>query len=86
MSRDDIYNLISISYDWLGIVTEMLVLCDSRAYRAFYILNWIYRYLTEQRFTRWICKFLEVQPVLFVCNYLQWFFKVEFPFAFLFLL
>ncbi|TMX01167.1 ER lumen protein-retaining receptor A isoform X1 [Solanum lycopersicum] len=24
------------------------------AYRAFYILNWIYRYLTEQRFTRWI--------------------------------
>ncbi|KAM3284880.1 ER lumen protein-retaining receptor A isoform X1 [Capsicum chacoense] len=24
------------------------------AYRAFYILNWIYRYLTEQHFTRWI--------------------------------
>ncbi|EXC10949.1 ER lumen protein retaining receptor [Morus notabilis] len=24
------------------------------AYRAFYILNWIYRYLTEARFTRWI--------------------------------
>jgi len=25
-----------------------------RAYRAFYILNWIYRYFTEPRFTRWI--------------------------------
>ncbi|KAL3520084.1 hypothetical protein ACH5RR_018233 [Cinchona calisaya] len=24
------------------------------AYRGFYILNWIYRYFTEQRFTRWI--------------------------------
>ncbi|PNX93625.1 er lumen protein retaining receptor-like protein [Trifolium pratense] len=24
------------------------------AYRGFYILNWIYRYLTEPRFTRWI--------------------------------
>lgn len=24
------------------------------AYRAFYILNWIYRYFTEARFTRWI--------------------------------
>ncbi|KAJ8549440.1 hypothetical protein K7X08_033147 [Anisodus acutangulus] len=24
------------------------------AYRAFYILNWIYRYLTEPHFTRWI--------------------------------
>ncbi|KAI8525718.1 hypothetical protein RHMOL_Rhmol13G0251800 [Rhododendron molle] len=24
------------------------------AYRAFYILNWIYRYFTEQRFSRWI--------------------------------
>ncbi|CAM8893662.1 unnamed protein product [Rhodiola kirilowii] len=24
------------------------------AYRAFYILNWIYRYYTEQYFTRWI--------------------------------
>ncbi|KAF5752806.1 ER lumen protein retaining receptor family protein [Tripterygium wilfordii] len=24
------------------------------AYRAFYILNWIYRYFTEQYFTRWI--------------------------------
>ncbi|KAL3344132.1 hypothetical protein AABB24_023527 [Solanum stoloniferum] len=24
------------------------------AYCAFYILNWIYRYLTEQCFTRWI--------------------------------
>nr|CAD1824107.1 unnamed protein product [Ananas comosus var. bracteatus] len=25
-----------------------------RAYRAFYILNWIYRYFTEQHFSRWI--------------------------------
>ncbi|CAL5410023.1 hypothetical protein ACSBR2_014439 [Camellia fascicularis] len=24
------------------------------AYRALYILNWIYRYFTEQRFSRWI--------------------------------
>ncbi|KAF7121354.1 hypothetical protein RHSIM_Rhsim13G0187500 [Rhododendron simsii] len=24
------------------------------AYRAFYILNWIYRYFTEQHFSRWI--------------------------------
>ncbi|XP_057464896.1 ER lumen protein-retaining receptor A-like [Actinidia eriantha] len=24
------------------------------AYRAFYILNWIYRYFMEQRFSRWI--------------------------------
>ncbi|KAJ7968771.1 ER lumen protein retaining receptor family protein [Quillaja saponaria] len=24
------------------------------AYRAFYILNWIYRYLTEPQFSRWI--------------------------------
>lgn len=24
------------------------------AYRAFYILNWVYRYFTEQHFTRWI--------------------------------
>lgn len=24
------------------------------AYRALYILNWVYRYLVEQRFTRWI--------------------------------
>ncbi|XP_057764246.1 ER lumen protein-retaining receptor A [Salvia miltiorrhiza] len=24
------------------------------AYRAFYILNWIYRYFTEDHFTRWI--------------------------------
>ncbi|KAK2982039.1 hypothetical protein RJ640_017390 [Escallonia rubra] len=26
-----------------------------KAYRALYILNWIYRYFTEQRFGRWIC-------------------------------
>lgn len=32
----------------------MIIFC--RAYRAFYILNWIYRYFTEQRFTRWIGK------------------------------
>ncbi|KAL1292450.1 hypothetical protein HN51_060885 [Arachis hypogaea] len=36
------------------------------AYRAFYILNWIYRYLTEPRFTRWIaCVSGVVQTALY---------------------
>lgn len=30
-----------------------------RAYRALYILNWIYRYFTEKHFGRWICKLLQ---------------------------
>ncbi|XLR56617.1 hypothetical protein S83_007289, partial [Arachis hypogaea] len=37
------------------------------AYRAFYILNWIYRYLTEPRFTLWIaCVSGVVQTALYV--------------------
>ncbi|RRT46941.1 hypothetical protein B296_00019145 [Ensete ventricosum] len=27
-----------------------------RAYRAFYILNWIYRFVTEDHYSAWICK------------------------------
>ena len=27
-----------------------------RAYRGLYIINWIYRYFTEDHFTRWIGK------------------------------
>jgi hypothetical protein len=32
------------------------ILCFLRAYRAFYILNWIYRYFTEHHQSRWIRK------------------------------
>ncbi|KAJ8450026.1 hypothetical protein Cgig2_029388 [Carnegiea gigantea] len=39
---------------------------QSVAYRAFYILNWIYRYFTEPRFTRWIaCASGLVQTALY---------------------
>ncbi|KAA3482065.1 ER lumen protein-retaining receptor A-like [Gossypium australe] len=38
------------------------------AYRAFYILNWIYRYFTEQHFTRWIGESLRAMlPDVFIC-------------------
>ncbi|PIN21439.1 hypothetical protein CDL12_05863 [Handroanthus impetiginosus] len=36
------------------------------AYRAFYILNWIYRYFTEEHFIRWIsCVSGVVQTALY---------------------
>lgn len=38
------------------IVRTVILLLSHRAYRAFYILNWIYRYFTEVHFTRWIGK------------------------------
>lgn len=47
------------------------------AYRAFYILNWIYRYFTEHHFTRWIaCVSGLVQTALyadfFYYYYISW--------------
>ena len=36
-----------LSYDWAMVLT-------CRAYRVLYIINWIYRYFTEDHFTRWI--------------------------------
>jgi ER lumen protein retaining receptor len=29
-----------------------------RAYRGFYLINWVYRYFTEPHYRRWISKFL----------------------------
>lgn len=44
-----------LQFELCGVLTNCLCL-TRRAYRAFYILNWIYRYITEARFSRWIGK------------------------------
>lgn len=55
------YNLSSycicfISEIWTLLCTYISFMLNCRAYRAFYILNWIYRYITEPHFSRWIGK------------------------------
>ncbi|TYH48032.1 hypothetical protein ES332_D10G039800v1 [Gossypium tomentosum] len=64
----EIFWAVSIYLEALAILPQLVLLQRSGnvdnltgqyvlflgAYRAFYILNWIYRYFTEQHFTRWI--------------------------------
>lgn len=42
-------------------ISHQIICCVCRAYRAFYILNWIYRYFTETHFSRWICKLIKIK-------------------------
>ncbi|KAK7369156.1 hypothetical protein VNO80_11190 [Phaseolus coccineus] len=44
------------------------------AYRAFYILNWIYRYLTEPRFTRWIAGISGVVQTALYADFFYYYF------------
>lgn len=44
------------------------------AYRAFYILNWIYRYFTEQRFTRWIACFSGLVQTALYADFFYYYF------------
>ncbi|KAF3451320.1 hypothetical protein FNV43_RR07415 [Rhamnella rubrinervis] len=49
------------------------------AYRALYILNWIYRYLTESHFSRWIaCAAGLVQTALYADFFYYYFISVVF--------
>ncbi|KAK6123968.1 hypothetical protein DH2020_042313 [Rehmannia glutinosa] len=49
---------------------------EERAYRAFYILNWIYRYFTEDHFGRWIsCVSGLVQTALYADFFYYYFIR-----------
>jgi hypothetical protein len=41
------------------------------AYRALYILNWIYRYITEDDYVQWISMSLSLSLSLFSCVYIS---------------
>ncbi|KAJ0018919.1 hypothetical protein Pint_10334 [Pistacia integerrima] len=50
------------------------LLNDIIAYRSLYILNWIYRYLTEPRFTRWIACFSGIIQTALYADFFYYYF------------
>ncbi|KAF9608795.1 hypothetical protein IFM89_011564, partial [Coptis chinensis] len=63
----------------LGIVILLVALVfGRRAYRAFYILNWIYRYFVEKQFSRWIsCVDGLVQTTLYAGFFYYYFLRKD---------
>ncbi|CAK9141435.1 unnamed protein product [Ilex paraguariensis] len=45
------------------------------AYRALYILNWIYRYFTEPHFVRWITWISGLVQTLFYADFFYYYFQ-----------
>ncbi|KAJ0081623.1 hypothetical protein Patl1_10439 [Pistacia atlantica] len=50
------------------------LLNDIIAYRSLYILNWIYRYLTEPRFSRWIACFSGIIQTALYADFFYYYF------------
>ncbi|KAL6185723.1 hypothetical protein ACLB2K_041850 [Fragaria x ananassa] len=48
---------------------------SARAYRALYILNWIYRYFTEEGFVHWITWIAGIIQTLLYADFFYYYFQ-----------
>ncbi|KAA3452153.1 ER lumen protein-retaining receptor-like [Gossypium australe] len=62
--------LMSNSWLWTNIVP-----CYCSAYRALYIVNWIYRYSTEDHFVHWITWICGLVQTLLYADFFYYYFQ-----------
>ncbi|KAG6505426.1 hypothetical protein ZIOFF_037782 [Zingiber officinale] len=74
-------SLDHVEHWWFASLRVKVGLESSRAYRAFYILNWIYRYFTEPHYVHWITWISGLVQTLLYADFFYYYFNSLISFA-----